>query len=243
LEKFWFICYIIAYMKKHFWKIVGLVALLALGASFIFANQAAKKANVGVVVETRVKGNPDAQVVITEYSDFQCPACAQMEPVLKEVMDKYGDQIRFEYKHFPLISIHPFAVPAAKASEAAAQQGKFWEMHDKLFENQSVWSKGGSPEAYFIKYAEEIGLDVSTFRRHLGSSVISDAISTSFKEAQGLGLTGTPALFLNGQRMTYTTYADFIVQVETALGIAPATTQEAGAAVAVPQEPEVKFGI
>ncbi len=231
-------------MKNHFWKIVALVVLLILGASFIYANQAAKKANVGVVIETRVKGNPDAKVVITEYADFQCPACGQMEPVLKEVMDKYGDQIKLEFKHFPLIAIHPFALPAARASEAAAQQGKFWEMHDKLFEEQTVWSKGGNADAFFIKYAEDLGLDVSTFRRHLSSSVINDAINDSFKEAQDLGLTGTPSLFLNGERMSFSTYADFIAQVEAALGIAPTVENgDASSTVETTAGSEVKFGI
>ena len=230
-------------MKKHFWKIIGLVAVLALGASLSYANQAAKKANEGVVVETRVKGNPEASVVLTEYSDFQCPACAQMEPILQDVMSTYGDQIRFEYKHFPLVSIHPYAAPAARAAEAAAQQGKFWEMHDKLFAEQTAWSRSSNPDAFFIKYAEEIGLDVSTFRRHLSPSVISDAIANSFKEAQELGLTGTPSLFLNGEKMTFTTYEDFILQVEAALGIAPTTEDSATSSAPTSAESEIKFGI
>lgn len=234
-------------MKKHFWKIAGLVALVALGASFIYSSKAAEKANEGVVIEDHVKGNPDSDVVLIEYSDFQCPACGQLEPVLQEVMDKYGDQIRFEYKHFPLITIHPFALPAARASEAAAQQGKFWEMHDKLFENQTVWSGGSNADAYFIKYAEEIGLDVPTFRKHLSSSLISDSITESFKEAQGLGLTGTPSLFLNGHKMTFTTYADFIAQIEAAIGIAPLEGEEGNeegvGSVDLGSQSDVKFGI
>lgn len=230
-------------MKKHFWKIAGLVALVALGASFIYANKAAEKANEGVVIEDHVKGNPESNVVLVEYSDFQCPACGQLEPVLQEVMDKYGDQIRFEYKHFPLITIHPFALPAARASEAAAQQGKFWEMHDKLFENQSVWSGGSNADAYFIKYAEELGLDVSTFRKHLSSSLINDSITDSFKEAQNLGLTGTPSLFLNGQKMTFTTYADFITQIEAAIGIIPAESSENSSSSPATSQSDVKFGI
>jgi len=235
---------IFLYMKKHFWKIIGLVAIVALGASFFYASKAAEKANEGVVIETRVKGNPDASVVITEYSDFQCPACLQMVPVIEDVMEMYGDQIRFEYKHFPLISIHPFAAPAARAAEAAAQQGKFWEMHDKLFENQTVWSRGGNADAFFIKYAEEIGLDVPTFRRHLSSSVINDAIMSSFREAQALGLTGTPSLLLNGERMTYSTYDDFILQVEAALGVAPSddSVESVGTSTDASQS-GVRFGI
>ena len=125
-------------LKKHFWKVVALVVIVLIGASVLYSKQTAERANEGVVIESHVKGNPDAAVTLIEYSDFECPACAQFSPYIKELMNEYGDELRFEYRHFPLINIHAQAIPAARAAEAAAQQGKFWEMHDKLFENQSV---------------------------------------------------------------------------------------------------------
>jgi len=204
-------------LKKHFWKIVGLVALLLIGGSIIYSNKAAEKANEGVVLESHVKGNSEAKVVLVEYSDFQCPACSQFAPYINDILEEHGDNLRFEYRHFPLINIHPQAVPAAKAAEAAGVQGKFFEMHDKLFENQSVWTKSSNPNGLFNQYAQEIGLDMDLFKRHLGSSVIADAINKSFNEARDRGFTGTPTLLLNDKEMEFTTFDEFRSQIEAAI--------------------------
>ncbi len=214
----WHLCYNITRMlKKHFWKVVGLVALLLIGGSFLYANKAAEKANEGVELEAHVKGNPEAEVVLVEYSDFQCPACAQFAPYIKDIMEEHGDNLRFEYRHFPLINIHPQAVPAAKAAEAAGVQGKFFEMHDKLFENQNTWSKSSNPTGLFRQYAEEIGLDMDLFNRHMGSSIIADAINESFNDARGRGFTGTPTLLLNDKEMEFTSFDEFRSQIEAAI--------------------------
>lgn len=204
-------------LKKHFWKIAALVAVLALGGAIYYAKQAGEKANEGITIETHVKGNPDAKVELVEYSDFQCPACGQFYPYVKELMEQYGDQIRLEYRHFPLITVHPFAVPAARAAEAASQQGKFWEMHDKLFENQSTWSNSKNPNSLFVQYAEEIGLDTGTFKKHLNSSMIADAVDKSFEEARSRGFSGTPTFLLNGEVMKFTTFQEFKAAIDKAV--------------------------
>ncbi len=204
-------------LKRHFWKIVAAVVVVLIGASVVYSQQVAKTANEGVEIETHVKGNPDAAVTLVEYSDFQCPACAQFYPYIKDIMNEYGDSLRFEYRHFPLINIHPQAVPAARAAEAAGQQGKFFEMHDKLFENQSVWSRSSNPAGFFNQYAEELGLDLATFKRHLNSSVITDAINDSFEDARDRGFTGTPTFILNDQVMSFTTFDEFRAQIEAAI--------------------------
>ena len=204
-------------LKKHFWKIFALVAVLAIGAAVLYAKQSTEKANEGVVIEAHVKGNPDAAVTLVEYSDFQCPACAQFYPIINEILAERGDDIRFEYRHFPLINIHPHAVPAARAAEAAGQQDKFWEMHDKLFENQTTWSRSSNPVAFFNQYAEEIGLDMGTYRRHFGASVITDSINKSFDEARSYGFNGTPSFLLNGEEMTFETFEEFRSMIEEAI--------------------------
>ncbi len=203
--------------KKHFWKILALLVVLLLGGSIIYSQKASEEANVGVVIEPHIKGNPDASVTLVEYSDFQCPACGQFYPYVKEVVEEHGDKLRFEYKHFPLITIHKNAVPAARAAEAASQQGKFFEMHDKLFENQTEWSNSTNAQVYFIQYAEEIGLDVGLFKKHLGSSIISDAVDQGFNEARELGLSGTPTLFLNGEKMEISSFDEFRSQIADAV--------------------------
>ncbi len=204
-------------LKKHFWKVVALVVIVLIGASVLYSKQTAERANEGVVIESHVKGNPDAAVTLIEYSDFECPACAQFSPYIKELMNEYGDELRFEYRHFPLINIHAQAIPAARAAEAAAQQGKFWEMHDKLFENQSVWTRSSSPAAAFNQYAEELGLDMAKFKLHLNSTVITDSINASFDDARGRDFTGTPSFLLNDEKMTFTTFEEFKEAIVSAI--------------------------
>lgn len=227
-------------MKNHIGKIFIAAAVIAIGASIVYAQYAGKQANVGITITPHIRGNETAVVKLVEYGDFQCPACGQFEPVVQEVMNQYGDQISFEFKHFPLISVHPFAVPAARASEAAAQQGKFWEMHDILYAEQNTWSKGANPLSYFITYAEKIGLNVDQFKTQYKASAIEDSVTADFKAARDLGLSGTPTFFLNGTQMEFTTVAEFKTQIETALGVnAPVTD----ASSTVPAAPTVQFGI
>lgn len=94
-----------------------------------------------VTADDWVKGKKDSQVILVEYSDFQCPACAAYFPMIERVMDEYKDRVAFVYRHFPLTGIHPYAETMARASEAAGKQGKFWEMYQLIFKNQSVWSR------------------------------------------------------------------------------------------------------
>jgi protein-disulfide isomerase len=222
--------------------IVGIVVLFA--GAFWFSQQAAEEANMGVVIEANVKGNPDAEVVLIKYSDFQCPACAAAATVVDTLLEEYGDDVRVEYRHFPLVTIHPLAIPAARAAEAAGQQEAFWEMHDRLFENQQAWSSAANPTAFFVGYAEEIGLDIPTFRRHLDASVIETHVRDQFAEARDAGFTGTPTFTLNGERMQFDTYEAFVGQIVAAVNevngipVAPATTTAPTAA-----EVGVEFGI
>lgn len=204
-------------------KMFVFLAFVAVAAAIVYSNFAAKEANEGVEVKQYIKGNPDAAVVLTEYSDFQCPACGQFYPVVKELLETHGDDLALEYKHFPLISVHPFAVPAAKAAEAAGQQGKFFEMHDKLFENQQIWSRAANPRAFFSQYAEEIGLDVELFNRHYRASILEEKIEGEFNEARELGLTGTPSFLLNGERLQFETFEEFTTAIEAAVNPAQST--------------------
>ncbi len=137
-------------------------------------------------------------------------------------------------------------MPAAKATEAAAQQGEFWAMHDALFENQDQWSNSGAPLPLFVTYAEEIGLDTDLFRRHMRASVIDDHINAQFQEARDLGFTGTPSFTLNGQPMQFETFQGFRDQVEAAIGVTSTTTDSASPAAGQPAaaaDADVRFGI
>lgn len=191
--------------------------VVLIGGAVWYSNTVAKTYNEGVEVKSHVKGSDSAAVTLVEYSDFQCPACGAFQPVLNEVLAQHGDKIKFEYKHYPLVQIHPFAEPAARAAEAAGQQGKFFEYADMLFAKQAEWSKGSNPTGFFTRYATELGLDMELFAKHQKSSVLADNVKANMMEARGLGLTGTPSFYLNGVKMENATFDDFKAQIDAAV--------------------------
>lgn len=228
---------------KNPWVIVGIITVVLFGGAIWFSHSAEKTNNGGVVELDQIKGNPEASVTLVEYSDFQCPACASFQPVLKTLLDEYGDKLRFEYRHYPL-PMHQFAMQAAVAAEAAGQQGKFFEYHDALFINQKQWSTSAAPNVFFVQYAKDLGLDVETFERHMKSSVLRDAVREDMNEAREEGLTGTPTFFLNGERMEMETFDDFIAQIVSQVDPEAAALLNASttATTSAPTS-NIKFGI
>jgi protein-disulfide isomerase len=163
------------------------------------------------------KGLDGASVTLVEYGDFQCPACGSYHPLLKQLEGEFGDRVQFIYRHFPLKRIHPFAGLAARASEAAGIQGKFWEMHDLLFENQSIWSRGNAEDA-FLSYAQELELDISEFEIYLDSDEADDAVEADFDGGVKSGVNSTPSFFVNGQKIVNPgSYEDFSNVLSNAL--------------------------
>ncbi len=150
--------------------------------------------DVSASAEDRSRGNLDAQVTIIEFSDLQCSYCARFHGTMKQVMENYPTQVRWVYKHFPLDSIHPYARKAAEASECSGDQGKFWEYTDSLYENQSKIS----PD-YLVELAQEIGLETTQFEECLDSGKYADKVDADYQEGRGLGVSGTPGSFINGQ--------------------------------------------
>lgn len=202
---------------KNPWVVIGIILAILIAGSVWYSSSAGNKYNEGVNASiTHIKGNSDAVITLVEYSDFQCPACATAQPVVKDILNEFGDNIKFEYKHFPL-PMHPLAEPAARAAEAAGQQGKFFEFHDMLFEKQKNWSNSTNPNAIFVQYAEELGLDVQKFRQHMNAPLLSDKIDENKKDGLELGITGTPTFFLNGEKMELTSFADFYEQIARAV--------------------------
>jgi protein-disulfide isomerase len=146
------------------------------------------------VGEAPTRGGPaSAEVKIVEWSDFQCPFCSRAGPTLEQIQKEYGDQVQVAFKHMPL-PMHSKAQAAHEAAEAAHKQGKFWEMHDKIFSDQR-----GMSEAKYLEYAQEIGLDLDQFKKDLQSSKTKQRIAADMAQASELGVTGTPAFFVNGR--------------------------------------------
>jgi len=152
-------------------------------------------AALGVRPDDPVRGNPQAPVTVVVFSDFQCPFCGRIEPTLAEVQKTYGDKVKLVWKHQPL-PMHPQAIPAAEAAEAAREQGKFWEMHDKLFQNQQ--QLGAQP---YDQFAKELGLDVGRFDASRQSGRGRARIQEDQAVAGRIGVDGTPTLFVNGERI------------------------------------------
>lgn len=168
--------------------------------------------------DSHIKGNPDAAVSLVEYSDFQCQACAYYKSFLNDIVNDLGDKVSVEYRHFPLRQIHSNSALAAQAAEAAALQGKFWEMHDLLFERQSEWEgfSSGKARDEFVSYAKEINLDQDKFVQDIDSDFVKDKVKQDEMQAYQIGLNSTPSIFVNGIKITNPgNYADFRKIVES----------------------------
>jgi len=142
-------------------------------------------------------------VVLEEYGDYQCPPCGLLYPVLKDIEHEYGKQLQIVFHHFPLTKIHKNAMNAARAAEAARNQGKFWEMHDRLYRNQNAWKDLDDPRPMFVKYARELGLNADRFTRDLDSPEVEQRIAADMQKGTSIGITGTPTLLIDGNMLRY----------------------------------------
>jgi len=142
-----------------------------------------------------IQGNGNAEVTIVEYGDYQCPHCGAAHPILKKMMAELGSQIRFVFRNFPLSEMHEYARPAALAAEAAGQQGKFWEMHDAIYENQLNLST-----RLFIDLAEQLGLDIDNFKNAMQDQRLDEKVEGDFESGMMSGVNGTPTFFVNGEK-------------------------------------------
>jgi protein-disulfide isomerase len=142
-----------------------------------------------------VQGAADAPVTLLEYGDYECPYCGRAYPIIKEVQRRLGRRLRFAFRNFPLAEAHPHAEHAAEAAEAAGNQGKYWEMHDALFEHQQAL---GDP--YLLQYAAAIGLDADRFEQELSSHIHARHVRADFLGGIRSGVNGTPTFFINDVR-------------------------------------------
>ncbi|HXN57019.1 MAG TPA: thioredoxin domain-containing protein [Candidatus Angelobacter sp.] len=142
-----------------------------------------------------IQGPADAAVTLVEYGDYECPYCGAAYPIIKRVQSRMGKQLRFVFRNFPITTSHPRAEQAAEAAEAAATQGKFWQMHDLLYENQRRLR-----DQDLRAYAEKLGLDVARFDKELAEHVHADRIHEDFLSGVRSGVNGTPTFYINGAR-------------------------------------------
>jgi protein-disulfide isomerase len=151
------------------------------------------RASIDVASTDPVKGPPTAPITIVEYSDFQCPFCARINPTLDQVRKTYGDKIKIVFKDFPLPN-HPQAPKAAEAAHCAGEQGKYWELHDRMFANQQALQVPQLKE-----YATALGLDMNAFNQCLDSGKHAPRVAANMKSGEALGVGSTPTLYVNGR--------------------------------------------
>ena len=166
------------------------------------------------------KGGATARVTLEEFSDFQCPACSGLEPGLKRVMKDYEDRVRFVFRNYPL-QMHKYAFLASRAAEAAGLQGKFWEMHDMLYDNQKEWSDSMEPRVQFDSYATRLGLDVQRFKADMERQDLAERVKADMLRGNTLGVKGTPTVYLNGRELVpgqLVTEETLRREIEAALG-------------------------
>ena len=193
-------------MSKGFLAVIAIVILLFVGI-FAFSGHKSNsdsKSSSGSTPTNHVEGQGKSGVTLVEYGDYQCPYCEQYYPIVKQVAAEFNDQITFQFRNFPLTSVHQNAFAGARAAEAAAAQGKFWQMHDLLYDNQSQWSESKNPTSYFQDYAKLLGLNVKQFNKDYSSNKVNDAINADTAAGNKLQISGTPTFFLDGKKMNVT---------------------------------------
>jgi protein-disulfide isomerase len=148
-----------------------------------------------VSAKDHIAGPDDAPVTLVEYGDYECPYCGMAHPIVQRAQQQLGSELRFVFRNFPLAEAHPHARLAAQAAEAAGAQGKFWEMHDALFEHQDALELED-----IVGYAESIGLDTEKFSRDLEAPTYAKKVRDDFRNGVRSGVNGTPTFFINGTR-------------------------------------------
>ena len=196
-----------SFMDKRFAGI--LLAMVLLFTGFVLINgkkdesKASDSKSKASLLSNHVVGNKESKVTLIEYGDFQCPYCQQYATTVDQVVEANKDKIQFQFRNFPLISLHQNAFAASRAAEAAHLQGKFWEMYDTLYEtsNWQVWSEAKAPTTFFDQYAKQLGLNEAKFKSDFSSDKVNDTVTADLDEGNRLGITGTPSFYLNGKQV------------------------------------------
>ena len=191
-------------MNKNFIITLAVVVLGLFGIFAITSKKDEKKnttAGNSASLSNNVIGENKKNVTLVEYGDYQCPACAGYYPLIKQLVETYKSDIKFQFRNFPLQQIHQNARAAARAAEAASKQGKFWEMHDLLYEQQSSWQDSTAANTIFEQYAKQLGLNVDQYKKDFASSEVNETINADFNEGTRLGVESTPTFFLQGKKL------------------------------------------
>jgi protein-disulfide isomerase len=187
-------------MKRYLpFVIIAAVLVAAVGGGFMMFRSAQPQSPTTPTPAGGSVATSKGLVTIDEYGDYQCPPCGALHPIIKTLKGEYGDRIQFAFHHFPLTQLHSHALEASYAAAAAGLQGKFWEMHNLLYEKQSEWSEVGDFRPTALDFARKIGLDLPRFTRDIDGLQVVTVVSEDMQRGALLGVNGTPTVFINGQ--------------------------------------------
>lgn len=151
--------------------------------------------------ENKIPAN--VAVTVEEYGDYQCPPCGLLHPEMKKIGQEYGTRINFVFRNLPLTQLHKNALLAAEAAEAARLQKRFWEMHDRIYENQNAWKDEENPRLTFTHYARELGLDTERFAQDMDGNDVQRRLTEDKQQADSLGIVGTPTVLIEGRQLKF----------------------------------------
>jgi len=201
-------------MSKQFWAVVAVIVLVLVGIS-VFTGKKSDTSTSGntKAATSHTEGQGTTGVTLVEYGDYQCPYCQTYHPTVKQIVADYGDKITFQFRNFPLTSLHQNAFAAARAAEAAGKQNKYWQMHDLLYENNdpngsSGWVASKAPSSYFNNFATQLGLNLTQFKKDYASMAVNNAINADMAAGTKLGVEGTPTFYINGKKATISNSPD-----------------------------------
>lgn len=186
--------------------LIGAVSLLSFGQKKPVEVTSAQVQNIDYSTGEKT-GTDSARIKLVEFADFQCPACKAFEPTLKQILSENKDNIQLVYKYFPL-PVHLNAKPAANFAIYAATEGKFWQIHDKLFETQETWADLPDPKDYFLKMGKDLGLNEAKLKDALDKNSYYPVMDKTFNEGQNLGVDSTPTLFINGKKAIFQSFEE-----------------------------------
>ncbi len=201
-------------MSKQFMAILAAIILIFVGIAVFGgkSNTPSSSKSSSSTPTSHVEGQGKDGITLVEYGDYQCPYCGQYYPIVKQVQAEYNTQISFQFRNFPLVSLHPNAFAGARAAEAAGLQDKFWQMHDLLYEQNDAYYNGGEPPnswigasdptPYFNAFAQQLGLNVTQFKTDYASDTVNNLITADEAAGNKLGVNATPSFYLDGKAVS-----------------------------------------
>lgn len=196
-------------MSKQFWAVIAVIAIVIVGIIWI-TDSKNQNGNNNASPSSHIEGTSSTGVKLIEYGDYQCPYCGQYYSIVKQVQQQYNSLISFQFRNLPLTSLHPNAFAGARAAEAASLQGKFWQMHNLLYEQNQLyyednvqnWIPASDPESYFVADAKQLGLNISEFKSDYTSAKVANTINADVAAFDKTGAEmATPTFFLDGKQI------------------------------------------